>query len=60
MCFEGDLYGPLHDPFVFSRVALDSEVGTVLHDWPANKAAFAAAAKRWKSQPTARVAEKPE
>lgn len=69
---EGQLYGPLRDPFVFSRVALDSEVGTVvwpngadfdpavLHDWPMHKEAFAEAAKRWKSQMTVRVAEKPE
>ena len=69
---EGELYGPLRDPFVFSRVALDSEVGTVvwpngadfdpaiLHDWPVHKDAFAAAAQRWKSETTARVAEKPE
>lgn len=69
---EGELYGPLRDPFVFSRVALDSEVGTiiwpngadfdptVLHDWPQHKDAFAAAAQKWKSQMTARVAERPE
>ena len=69
---EGELYSPLRDPFLFSRVALDSEVGTVvwpngadfdpsvLHDWPLHKDAFAAAAQRWKSQMTARVAEKPE
>jgi hypothetical protein len=69
---EGELYGPLRDLFVFSRVALDSEVGTVvwpngadfdpsvLYDWPLHKDAFAAAAQRWKSQMTARVAEKPE
>ena len=69
---EGEIYGPLRDPFVFSRVALDSDVGTVvwpngadfdpavLHDWPVHKEAFADAAKRWKSQMTARVAEKSE
>ena len=69
---EGELYGPLRDPFVFARVALDSEVGTVvwpngadfdpavLHDWSLHKDAFAAAAQRWKSCMTARVAEKPE
>lgn len=69
---EGEIYGPLRDPFLFSRVALDSEVGTVvwpngadfdpavLHDWPVHKEAFANAAKRWKSQMTARVAEKTE
>ena len=69
---EGELYGPLRDPFVFARVALDSEVGTVvwpngadfdpavLHDWPLHKDAFADAAQRWKSRMTARVAEKPD
>lgn len=69
---EGEIYGPLRDPFIFSRVALDLEVGTIvwpngadfdpaiLHDWPTHKDAFAAAAMRWKSQMTARVAEKPD
>jgi hypothetical protein len=69
---EGELYGPLRDPFVFSRVTLDSEVGTVvwpngadfdpavLHDWTKHKDAFVAAAQRWKSQMTFRVAEKPD
>jgi len=69
---EGEIYGPLRDPFLFSRVAVDREIGTIvwpngadfdpaiLHDWTTHKAAFIEAAKRWKSQPTARVAEKPE
>jgi len=69
---EGEFYGTLSDPFLFSRVALDSEVGTVvwpngadfdpaiLHDWPTHKDDFAAAARRWKSQMTALVAEKLE
>ena len=69
---EGEIYGPLRDPFLFARVALDPEIGTIvwpngadfdpaiLHDWPDHKDAFVSAAKRWKSQMTARVAEKPE
>ena len=69
---EGEIYGPLRDPFLFAQVAVDREIGTIvwpngadfdpaiLHDWPAHKAAFVEAAKRWKSQPTARVAEKPK
>jgi len=69
---EGEVYGPLRDPFLFSRVALDQEIGTVvwpngadfdpsvLRDWASHKDTFAAAAERWKSQLTARVAEKPE
>ena len=69
---EGEVYSPLRDPFLFSRVAVDPEVGTVvwpngadfdpsiLHDWPSHKDAFTAAAQRWKSRTTARVAEKPE
>ena len=68
----GELYGPLCDPFVFSRGALDPEVGTVvwpngadfdpavLRDWPLHKDAFAAAARRWQSRKTARVAENPK
>ncbi|MBJ7259983.1 MAG: DUF2442 domain-containing protein [Chthoniobacterales bacterium] len=67
---EGEIYGPLRDPFLFARVAVDPEIGTVvwpngadfdpslLHDWPMHREAFVAAAKRWKSQMTARVAEK--
>ena len=58
---EGELFGPLRDPAVFSRVNLDPEVHTVtwpcgadfdpatLHDWPEHEAAFRAAAKRWNS-----------
>jgi len=56
---EGELYGPLRDPFVFAQVTLDPEIHTViwpngadfdpatLHDWPEHAAAFHAAAKRW-------------
>ena len=57
---EGELYGPLRDPTVFSRVVLDPEIHTVvwpcgadfdpatLHDWPEHEAAFRVAAERWK------------
>jgi len=69
---EGEIYGPLRDPFLFARVAVDREIGTIvwpngadfepaiLHNWPDHKDAFTAAARRWKSQMTARVAENPE
>ncbi|HBJ87025.1 MAG: DUF2442 domain-containing protein [Legionella sp.] len=57
---EGELYGPLRDPLVFSQVMIDPEVHTIvwpngadfdpatLHDWPQHEAAFRAAAQRWK------------
>lgn len=56
---EGELFGPLRDPAVFSQVVLDQEVHTVvwpggadfdpgtLHDWPEHEAAFRSAAQRW-------------
>ena len=56
---EGELFGPLRDPSIFARVAIDPEVYTLvwptgadfdpatLHDWPEHEAAFKAAAKRW-------------
>ena len=56
---EGELFGPLRDPSIFARVALDADVHTlvwpsgadfdpaVLHDWPEHEAAFKAAARRW-------------
>lgn len=56
---EGELYGPLRDPDVFARVAIDPEVRTVvwpngadfdpaiLHDWPEHKQAMQELAKRW-------------
>jgi hypothetical protein len=56
---EGELFGPLRDPSIFARVALDPEVRTlvwpsgadfdpaILHDWPDHEAAFKAAARRW-------------
>jgi Protein of unknown function (DUF2442) len=59
---EGEIYGPLRDPLLFARVAVDREIGTIvwpngvdfypaiLHDWPNHKDAFIAAAKRWRSQ----------
>ena len=71
---EGELYGPLRDPFLFSRVALDSEVGTVvwpngadfdpatLHEWPRVSAELAARASAWAeatSEPRANTALEP-
>ena len=56
---EGDLYGPLRDPAVFSAVSLDRDAHTLvwpngadfdsatLHDWPENEAAMIAMAQRW-------------
>src|SRR5690242_8542783 len=56
---KGELFGPLRDPSIFARVALDAEVHTlvwpsgadfdpsILHDWPEHEAAFKAAARRW-------------
>lgn len=57
---EGEIFGPLRDPFLFAQVRIDPEVHTVvwpsgadfdpatLHDWPQHEAGFRAAAKRWK------------
>ena len=56
---RGELYGPLRDQALFNRVAVDSEVGTLvwpngadfdpatLHEWPHCKAAFVEMASRW-------------
>ena len=56
---EGDLYGPLRDPAVFSAVSLDRDAHTLvwpngadfdpatLHDWPEHEAAMIAMAQRW-------------
>lgn len=56
---RGELYGPLRDPALFNRVALDREAGTVvwpngadfdpatLHEWPSCKASFIEMASRW-------------
>ncbi len=56
---EGELFGPLQDPSLFNRVALDSEVHTIvwpngadfdpatLHDWPQHVTALSAMARKW-------------
>jgi len=61
---RGPLYGPLQDLRTFNRVALDTEIGTLvwpngadfdpttLHDWPAVADAFAALAATWSSPDT--------
>jgi hypothetical protein len=61
---RGPLYGPLQDLQTFNRVALDSEIGTLvwpngagsdpttLHDWPAVADAFAALAATWSGPDT--------
>lgn len=66
---EGEIYGPLRDPFMFAKVSLDPEIGTVvwpngadfdpavLHDWPLHREAFVEAAQRWRCQAVPRVAE---
>jgi hypothetical protein len=58
---EGELYGPLQDPTVFSKVQIDPEVHTlvwpngadfdpaILHNWPESERAFRALAGRWAS-----------
>ena len=55
----GELYGPLLDLQLFSRVSIDPEVKTLvwpngadfdpatLHDWPDYQEAFAARAREW-------------
>ena len=56
---EGEIYGPLRDPEVFSSVEIDPEVHTlvwpngadfdpaILHDWPDHEPAMRELAKRW-------------
>ena len=56
---RGELYGPLRDQSLFDRVAVDSEVHTLvwpngadfdpatLHDWPQCKSAFIEMASHW-------------
>jgi hypothetical protein len=56
---EGELYGPLRDPELFTAVEVDPEVGTLvwpngadfdpatLHDWPVRESAMRELAKRW-------------
>ena len=60
---RGELYGPLRDPRLFNRVALDTEAGTLvwpngadfdpatLHEWPQCEAAFIEMASRRKCSP---------
>lgn len=57
---RGELYGPLRDPCLFEKVALDPEAGTLvwpngadfdpatLHDWPVLGAAMREMAQAWK------------
>lgn len=57
---EGEIYGPLRDPFFFSKVVIDPEIHTItwpngadfdpaiLHDWPSHLEFFTQAAKCWK------------
>ncbi len=57
---EGEIFGKLKDPFIFSQVVIDPEIGTVvwpngadfdpaiLHDWSNHSESFIAAAKKWK------------
>ena len=56
---HGEIYGPLSDPAVFSKVSLDDEVHTLvwpngadfdpatLHDWPSLGPAMVKLAERW-------------
>jgi hypothetical protein len=56
---EGEIFGPLRDPALFSAVRLDPEVQTLvwpngadfdpatLHDWPAIVDGLSARARRW-------------
>ncbi len=58
---RGQLYGPLRDPVLFNRVAIDSDARTLvwpngadfdpatLHDWPSCEAAFVEMVSRWES-----------
>ena len=60
---EGQIYGPLRDKMIFSRVSVDPEIHTVtwpngadfdpavLHDWPEHRDSFVQAAKNWKKSP---------
>ncbi len=59
----GELFGPLRDLNLFSRVFLDQEVHTLvwpngadfdpatLHDWPENAEALATRARQWELKP---------
>jgi|SRR6516164_2795812 hypothetical protein len=58
---EGDLYGPLQDPTLFSQVRIDPEVHTlvwpngadfdpaILHNWPESGPALKTLAAQWGS-----------
>ena len=58
---EGQIYGPLRDEELFSKVVIDPDIRTVtwpngadfdptvLHDWPLHQETFVCAAKNWKS-----------
>ncbi|HVT45662.1 MAG TPA: DUF2442 domain-containing protein [Thermoanaerobaculia bacterium] len=62
---RGELYGPLADSTVFSRVRVDEEAGTlvwpngadfdpaILHDWPERESELTAMASTW-AQPVVR------
>lgn len=68
---HGELYAPLRDAGVFSQVALDPEVHTLvwpngadfdpatLHDWPEAGARMAEMARRWASLEPAMEAHGP-
>ena len=55
----GEIYGPLRDPALFARVAIDPEAHTLvwpngadfdpetLHDWPRYEQAFRDLARKW-------------
>jgi hypothetical protein len=59
----GELYGPLRDLRLFTRVAIDPEAHTLiwpngadfdpatLHDWPRYEGALRALAERWEPAP---------
>ena len=56
---RGEMYGPLRDPALFSRVQIDPEVRTLvwpngadfdpatLHDWPTYSPALIAQVQKW-------------
>ena len=61
---EGELYGPLNDPELFSQVTIDPEVHTlswpngadfdpaILHDWTEHEGDLRRMAHRWAAVPT--------
>ena len=62
----GELFGPLRDPLLFSKVKLDAETGTLvwpngadfdpwtLHEWPVVVAELAERARQWELVPAGR------